>query len=129
MSILYRLIPRRNPQQPQAAPKWYAEAVSRGTITLEQLLDIACEDTTLNRDEMRMGLNRAFKTAENYLEKGFTVHLGDLGYMSLTVRSEGAVTPEEATGGFIRDIVPHFIFGKPLRDRMKRCKVERKSST
>jgi nucleoid DNA-binding protein len=116
-----------NPQDRTATPKNYAEAVSRGAINLEQLLDAVCSETTLNRDEARMAFNRLFKKAEEFLGLGFNVHLGELGYMHLTVRSNGTDTPEEVTAAAIKDVVPHFVFGKNLRANIKKVKFERES--
>jgi nucleoid DNA-binding protein len=125
MSLLYRIIPKRNPQNKEAAPKHYAVATSRGMIQLEQLLDAICEGTTLNRDEARMALNRLFKKAEEFMTLGFSVHLGNLGYMHVSMKSKGADKPEEATASMITDIVPRFVFGRKLRDSVKKIPVER----
>jgi nucleoid DNA-binding protein len=127
MSLLYRIIPRKNPQDKNAAPKFYAVATSRGTVTLEQMLDAICADTTLNRDEARMALNRLFTKTEEYLDMGFNVHLGNLGYMHVTLRSNGADTPEGVTANTITDIVPRFVFGRKLRENVKKIPVERET--
>jgi predicted histone-like DNA-binding protein len=128
MSLKYRIIPKVNPQNKNAAPKYYATATSRGSIDLEQLLDAVCEETTLNRDEARMSLNRVFKKAEEYLSLGFNVHLGELGYMHVTARSNGVDKPEDATANMITDIVPRFVFGKKLRENVKKIPVEREAT-
>jgi predicted histone-like DNA-binding protein len=116
-----------NPQNRNAAPKYYAENVSRGTIDMEQLLDAICEGTTLNRDEARMSINRLFTKTEDFLGMGFNVHLGGLGYMRATMKSEGVEKAEDATASMIKDIVPHFVFGKKLRERLKKIQVERET--
>lgn len=110
------------------APKYYASATSRGSVSLEQMLDAICEDTTLNRDEARMAINRLFGKAKDYLHLGFNVHLGELGYMHVTVRSDGVDTPEEATASMIKDVVPRFVFGKKLRDSVREIQVERETA-
>lgn len=127
MSLLYRPVKRKNPQQPSAPVKWYAVAVSRGSVGMEQLLSAACEGSTLDRDEMRMGLNRAFGKVAEYLDLGFNVDLGELGHIGVSLRSKGADAPEEATATLVTDIVPHFVFGKNLRERIRKCKVERET--
>jgi predicted histone-like DNA-binding protein len=127
MSLLYRIIARKNPQDRNAASKYHAVATSRGAVSLEQLLDAICEETTLNRDEARMALNRLFKKSEEYLKMGFNVHLGDLGYMHVTLRSNGADTPEGVTANTITDIVPRFVFGRKLRENVKKIPVERET--
>jgi predicted histone-like DNA-binding protein len=128
MSLLYRVIARKNPRKPDEAPKYHAEAVSRGVIDMEQLLDAMCEDNTLNRDEARMGLNRMFHKSREFLKLGFNVHLGDLGYMRLTTRSKGVDKPEEVTAAAVTDIAPHFVFGKTLRSDIKNISLEREAT-
>jgi predicted histone-like DNA-binding protein len=127
MSLLYRVITRKNPQNRNAAAKYFAVSTSRGTITFEELLDSICADTTLNRDEARMALNRLFSKSEEYLSMGFNVHLGNLGYMHVTLKSDGADTPEGVTANAITDIVPRFVFGRKLRENVKKISVERET--
>jgi nucleoid DNA-binding protein len=125
MSLLFRVIPRKNPLKPEEPAKYHAQASSRGMITVEQLLDTVCEETTLNRDEARMAVNRIFKKAGDFINLGFSVHFGDLGYIHVTMKSKGANTPEELTASQVTDIVPRFVFGKKLRDEIKKAKLER----
>jgi nucleoid DNA-binding protein len=125
MSLPYTVIPRKNPQDKDAPPKHHAIPVPRGTITLDQLLDAVCEDTTLNRDEARMSFNRLSKKAEEFMTLGFNVHLGELGYMHVTMKSNGVDKPEDATANMITDIVPRFVFGRKTRERIKNIPVER----
>jgi predicted histone-like DNA-binding protein len=125
MSLLYRVIPRKNPQKPEEPAKYHAQASSRGKITVEQLLDAVCEETTLNRDEARMAVNRIFKKAGDFIDLGFNVHFGDLGYIHVSLKSKGVDTPEEVTAAQVTDIVPRFVFGKKLRDSIKNAKLER----
>ncbi|MDR1098691.1 MAG: hypothetical protein LBL57_11225 [Tannerella sp.] len=125
MSLLYTVIPRNNPQDKEAPSKQYASVVPRGMITWEQLLDAVCDETTLNRDEARMAFNRLSKKAEEYLMLGFTVHMGELGYMHVTMKSNGVDKPEDATANMITDIVPRFVFGRKTRERIKKTPVER----
>jgi predicted histone-like DNA-binding protein len=125
MSLLYNITPRKNPQNRQADSLYYAFFVSRGTITLEQLLDAICADTTLSRDEARMAVNRLFEKAKEYMSLGFNVHLGELGYMHITMKSDGVAAPENATANMITDIVPRFVFGRKIRKNVKEIPLER----
>ncbi|MDR1595047.1 MAG: hypothetical protein LBS43_11280 [Prevotellaceae bacterium] len=127
MSLWYKIISRINPQNRSAAPKYYAENVVRGHISFDEFLDAVCEDTTLNRDEVRMAFNKGFKTILKFAKLGFNIHLGDLGYIKTTVRSKGMDTPEEVTADTITDIVPHFVFSDKFRSELKNEHVERKS--
>ncbi|MDR1155839.1 MAG: hypothetical protein LBL04_14125 [Bacteroidales bacterium] len=88
MSLLYRVIQRINPQNRGAAPKYYAEAVIRGKVSFEEFLDAVCRDTTLNRDEVRMALNKSFQTLLSFSKMGFNVHLDMLGYTKYKTQNE-----------------------------------------
>lgn len=127
MSLTYKVVKRKNPQNTSAEEKYYLEAKSRGHIDLEALLDAACDGNTADRDEIRLSINRVFKKAEEYLGLGFNVHLGNLGYMSLSIRSKGASIESDATASMATDIVPHFIFGEDMRDKLKKTKLEKES--
>jgi predicted histone-like DNA-binding protein len=126
MSLLYKIIKRLNPQNRAAAPKYYAEAVIRGKISYEEFLDAVCKDTTLNRDEVRMALNKSFKTILEFSKLGFNVHLDTLGHTRVSFRGEGKDTPEEVTANSVTDIVPHFVFSESFRSELKRVHLERK---
>jgi predicted histone-like DNA-binding protein len=128
MSVKYRIIPKKNPQDRTAEPKYYASATSRGSIDMDGMLDAICEGTTLDRDEARMAINRMFTKTEDFLHLGFNVHLGELGYMHVTTKSEGVDKPEDATASMIKDIVPRFVFGKKLRDSVRKIQVERETA-
>jgi nucleoid DNA-binding protein len=125
MGLLYRVIKRFNPQNRVAAPKYYAEIVVRGSISFEKFLDAVCEDTTLNRDKVRMAFNKGFRTIRNYTGMGFNVHLDSLGYTKATLRSKGENTPEEITANSVLDIMPHFVFGSEFRDELKKESLEK----
>ena len=124
MSLLYNRKKRQNPQDRTAPEKYYLEAKSRGFIDWETLLDAACDGNTADRDEVRLSVNRMFKKVEEYLLLGFNVHLGELGHMSLSIRSRGAVVETDATPLMVEDIVPHFTFGEKMRDHLKKTKLE-----
>jgi predicted histone-like DNA-binding protein len=119
------MIRRFNPQNRGAAAKCYLEAVTRGKLSFEEFLNAVCKDTTLNRDEVRMALNKAFQTILEYSKLGFNVHLGELGYTRVSLRSEGKDTPEEVTAKAVTDIVPHFVFSEHFRSELKKEHLER----
>jgi predicted histone-like DNA-binding protein len=128
MSVLYKAVKKSNPQNKDAAAKYYAEHVLRGSISFEEFLDAVCEDTTLNRDEARMAFNKGFKTIIKYSKMGMAVHLESLGHTRTTVRSKGVDTPEEVTADTITDIVPHFVFSEEFRSELRKERLEKVKS-
>ncbi|MDR1594165.1 MAG: hypothetical protein LBS43_06750 [Prevotellaceae bacterium] len=127
MSLWYKIVSRINPLNRSAAPKYYAEVVMRGHVSYDEFLDAVCEDTTLNRDEVRMAFNKGFKTILSFSKMGISVHLDSLGYTRVTMRSKGMDTPEEVTANAITDIVPHFVFSEGFRSELKKERIEKKS--
>ena len=126
MSLLYHIVPRKNPQKADAPHKYYIQLVKRGHIDFDKLMLRACEETTLNPNELRMGIDRAFTKAEEYLEEGFTVGFNRLGYVKVDSTSEGSETEEEATPDKVKRTRLHFKFGKDILDRLQRVGFEKK---
>ncbi|MDL2241734.1 hypothetical protein LJB91_02375 [Bacteroidales bacterium OttesenSCG-928-L03] len=99
-------------------------ARKRGVIDFEALIVLATEDTTLDPDELRMSLNRAFKKAEEYLHEGFTVSFGHLGHIQLTISSEGAEEKKDATPHKKKRIKSNFVFGRDFMRRIQDVGLE-----
>lgn len=125
MSLRYRVVPRVNPFKREEAPKYFMVALSREFYELEDLLSDICVDSTIDPDETMLAVRRLFKKAADRLEHGATISLGDLGHIRLTIRSKGADQPEQVLATNATDIIPHFVFGKKLRDRIRNVSLER----
>jgi hypothetical protein len=76
---LMRFVPKMNPKKRNKTPKYCVTVPSHVPVNEEQLLDAACEGTTLHRDEAWMMFDCLFKEAEEYLNLGFNVYLGEWG--------------------------------------------------
>lgn len=123
MAILYRVVARKNPQN-HSQKLYYLQARKRGTLDFEDMLIRATEDTTLDPDELRLSLARAFKKTEEYLSEGFTVNFGTLGYMKTTLTSVGAPNIGAAKPSMLKRIRTHFIFGKLFSNFMQTVGLE-----
>lgn len=124
MSLLYTVQPRKNPQNRDLPAKYYLLARKRGVMDFETLLVLASEDNTLDPDELRMSLNRAFKKAEEYLNEGFTVSFGHLGHIQLSITSEGVDDPKEAKAHNKKRIRSNFVFGRDFTKRIQDIGLE-----
>lgn len=123
--LQYNVKSKQNPQD-RSEVKYYLEGVSRGRIELTDLLKQVCDDSTIDPNEVTLGLRRTFKKAIEYLTLGFTVHLDDLGYFNLRISSEGAIEEEAATPDMIRKVRLVFYPGKQLRNSLKNLKFQKK---
>lgn len=124
MSLLYVIQARKNPQDRTKPSKYYLQARKRGVMDFETLLVLASEETTLDPDELRMSLHRAFKKAEEYLGEGFNVSFGDIGHIQLSINSEGSDVPDKVKPNKLKRIKSNFVFGKKLMKRLQDIGLE-----
>lgn len=127
MALLYTIQPRKNPRDNKAPEKFYIVSTSLSRIEFEDLIREASEETTLNHDELRLGLNLVFKKAVERLSEGYTVDMGQIGRMGLRVNSTGSDTVDKVSvTGNVKDIKPYFVFADDIRAKLKKTKLKKK---
>lgn len=124
MSLLYVIQPRKNPQDRTKPALYYLQARKRGVMDFEKLLVLASEETTLDPDEIRLSLHRAFKKAEEYLDEGYSISLGDIGHIQLSINSEGSATPKEVGAHKVKRIRCNFAFSRSFMKRRQNVGIE-----
>ena len=78
MSVKYNITERKNLQDPQAAPKFYASAKADGEINLKSLSrEIAGGSTTVSDTDVLAVLNDLIKAVNRHLADDKIVKLGD----------------------------------------------------
>ncbi len=95
MAIRFKLVPRKNPQDETAAPKYYAQVVTIEKVNLKDLAELVTSHTTMSGPDVYgviMALEGEIKTA---LKSGRAVELGDLCIMYPALDSDGADTEED----------------------------------
>ena len=103
MPVKYNIIKRKNLQDPQAAPKFYASAKADGEINLKALAkEIAGRSTTVSDTDVLAVLNEFIKSANRHLADGKIVKFGDFGNIQVSISSEGAETEEKVTAASIK---------------------------
>ncbi|MDL2224196.1 HU family DNA-binding protein [Bacteroidales bacterium OttesenSCG-928-M06] len=125
MPVHYVVRPRKNPQDPKAAEKFYLIAKSLSPVTRKTLIDDMVRNTSLTKHEAATGIDYLFESLPRYLELGHSVQLGELGYFRVTVTSKGSETLKEATPEKIIKKKLHFIFGKEIRNHINKIGVEK----
>ena len=100
----YKLIERKNPQNPTAAGKYYASPVNDGRVSQK---DIAAEIvglSSLSRGDVANVINNLLDTVPKYLLMGKSVSLGELGTLRISFSSEGVSTPEQFNTNLIQGV-------------------------
>ena len=128
MSVKFKVVSRRNPQDIAAPEKFYAAAIADGEIDLERLAEIIAYQCTVTEADCYAVLLSLEHNTISELNQGRIVRLGRLGSFQIGVSSEGKDTSEEVTSASI--IKNRIIFrpGKKLRN-MLTTMAYRKEST
>lgn len=85
----YRLIQRKNPNDRDAAPKWYATPMNETPEDVKTMTSSATEYTTTAAIELESALELFGEYAKKKLLNGESIRIGNLGTLRLTFRSEG----------------------------------------
>ena len=91
----YRLIQKRNPQDPEVARKWYASPVNAGTLTFQELAAEIAGRSSLTQGDVENVLRNLLEQLPVFLRIGMSVKLGDFGTFRMSLSSEGVDAPEQ----------------------------------
>ena len=115
-SIQYVVRPKRNPQDREAEPKYFAVVASRGTTTTRELAENISSATTFQLPDVVAVLAALQMVVCEELAKGNVVSLGSLGYLKITMNSKGAETGEGYTiKNCLKSVNCRFITSKYLK--------------
>ena len=119
MSVKFKVVSRRNPQDIAAPEKFYANAIGDGETDLDVLARaISIQCTVTEADCYAVLVSLEFNII-NELEQGRIVKLGRVGSFQVGISSEGKVTAEEVNSSAIIKNRIRFRPGKRLRSFLK----------
>ena len=82
-------------------------------------------NTSLTKKEAETRIDYLFEAFPHFLELGYTVQLGEVGYFRLTFNSEGSDTAEEVSRDKIKKTRLRFICGRNIRDLINKFSIEK----
>jgi predicted histone-like DNA-binding protein len=88
----YKLTERKNPLNPQAAPKLYATPVNEGKVSQKEIAADIVGLSSLARGDVANVIDSLIDTVPKYLLMGRSVSLGELGTLRISFSSEGVAT-------------------------------------
>ena len=112
MAVNYKPIPKRNPSKQEEAPKFYAQVVSAGDMTVRQLAKQISSISTVSVADTMAVIEAFLEVVPQALADGKIVRLGDFGSFSLAVNSEGAVDALALSKNQIKKVSVRFRPGK-----------------
>lgn len=128
MAIHYKIRKKENYINRSEPPKYYMIANSFKCISRTLLIEHMAHNTSMTKQEARMALNSIYDSLLHFLELGFNVSIGDLGYFALSLRSQGSLTPEEVTPDKLKEIKLQFNPSKKLHRAVNKISVHKFNS-
>jgi len=119
MSVKFKVIQKKNPQDLAAAPKSYALAVSDGTVDIDRLSELVGDGSTVRQNDIYAVIIGLVNVIQGELSQGRSVNLGKLGTFSIGISSDPSDTAEEVTASNIKSAKVNYRPGKELKDMLK----------
>ncbi|WP_162126404.1 HU family DNA-binding protein [Flavobacterium phycosphaerae] len=125
MSVKFKVVPRKNPQDVAAPEKFYAAAISNGETDLEALSEMIAYQSTLTDTDCYAVLRSLEHNIINELKQGRIVRLGSLGNFQVSLSSEGKAVADEVTALDIVKNRINFRPGKKLRQMLQQISYQK----
>ncbi len=93
MALQYRITKRNNSLQ-NNTPQYILQAISKGTVDLEQLSKDISNECSLHQVDVKAVLIALGIKMEFYLQNGHGIDMGDVGKFKMAFQSVAAATPE-----------------------------------
>jgi predicted histone-like DNA-binding protein len=126
MAVNYVIVQKGNPADLNAPKKYYAQAKSKGELTLKKLSkEIAEGSTTVSDTDVLAVLNDVTKVLKRHLDNGEIVRFGDFGTFQIAISSVGAETEEKFNQSLIKSPKVAFRPGADLKEMLATLKYEK----
>ena len=101
-SVTYSVVPRRNPNEKNTPPKYYAQAQARGDVSLREMSERIQATCTVHKTDVYAVLVALEDVIADALQNGEIVRLGDLCTLQVSLSGKGALSEEEYTTDLIK---------------------------
>lgn len=119
MSLNIKAQAIKNPQDLTEDAKYFAKAVSTGTIDFERLAYLVSNQCTVRESDCYAVLLALEHNMLDELQQGKVVNFGRIGNFQIGVKSNREETPEEVTGTTIKSAHLNFRASSKLRKKLK----------
>lgn len=126
MPITFSAVSRRNPQQPNDPPKFYAHIIGEGKTTLDDLAKHAASTSTVSKADILAVLESTFTKIAEDVADGRIVYVGEYFTLQAGGTSAGVVTEKEVTASTIKTVRTIFRPGKMIKDALKLANFQKK---
>ncbi|BEG99159.1 hypothetical protein BSYN_14240 [Bacteroides sedimenti] len=105
--------------------RYYGVPVTSGQVGVKELARDICSRCSLNAADVHAAVVALGDVMRNYLLKGNTVYLEDIGLFSISASSEGFDTPDECTPSKMKAQRVCFKADKGMRSILRKVKFQR----
>ena len=101
-SVTYSVVPRKNPRDKDASPKYYAQAQSRGDVNIREMSDRIQASCTVHKSDVYAVLVALEDVVAEAIQNGEIVRLGDLCTLQISLSGKGALTEDDYNTSLIQ---------------------------
>ena len=117
-SVTYSVVPRKNPRDKDASPKFYAQAQARGDMNIRDMADRIQASCTVHKSDVYAVLVALEDVVAESIQNGEIVRLGDLCTLQVSLSGKGALTEEDYNTALIQRAKINFRPGKVLANAL-----------
>jgi predicted histone-like DNA-binding protein len=121
----YKLVKRKNPQEPEDPGKLYAMPIYDGKVTQREVSADIVNLSSLARGDVGNVINCLIDTVPKYLVMGKSVNLGELGTFRVSFTSKGVEDAKDFTADKISGVRVVFIPSTELRKKLGDLRFEK----
>ena len=125
MALKYHLVQRVNPTKPTAPRRFYAQAVTKGEISVRELADEIAEISTVSSVDTLAVIESFIQLIPKHLARRNIVRLGDFGSYSIGLLSNGADSEKEFSEQLIKSAKIYFRPGRELKKALSAMDFEK----
>ena len=112
MAITIKPALRKNPQNKDAAAKYYAQVVLAPEMALKQIVEQIADRCTLTGSDIKAVLDALMTVIKRNLANGSPVRLGDLGSFRPSVSGKGLEDASKCGANSVKEAVSMYSFSK-----------------
>ena len=117
-SVTYSVVPRINPTEKSAPPRYYAQAQARGDVSIREMAERIQATCTVHKSDVYAVLVALEDVIAEAIQNGEIVRLGELCTLQVSLSGKGAMTEEEYTTSLIERTKINFRPGKSLANAL-----------
>ena len=119
MTVKFSVVPKKDPRNLEAPPKYYPTVVSQGRSDLRAIAERITQMSTVTSVDTLAVLEAFLTVIPQELAEGNIVELGELGSFRLTVLASGEARPEDVSKRNIKEVKVRFKPGKLFKQVLK----------